>query len=95
MSNTSKHHIVKYRTYFFVLLALLTFTFLSITITSFELGPLAVVGALLFASLKSFLVLTYFMHLKFDQRIYTVMVSLVVFVFIIVMIITFLDYSFE
>ncbi len=95
MSDDQKPHIIKYRTYFFILLALLGFTGLSILVTSVELGPVAVVAALVIASLKSTLVLTYFMHLKFDQRIYTVMVSLVLFVFTAFVVLTFLDYTFQ
>ena len=44
-----------------ILIALLSFTALSILITSYDLGPLAVSAALLFASLKTTLVLLYFM----------------------------------
>jgi cytochrome c oxidase subunit 4 len=95
MSEGNKHHIVKYRTYLYVLLGLLTFTGLSVLVTSVELGPLAVVAALIFASFKSTLVLIYFMHLKFDNRIYTAMVSLVLFVFLVLIVITFFDYRFR
>ena len=68
MSNESQPHIVKYKTYFFVLLALLFFTFLSVSITQIDVGGLAIVGALVLASLKSSLVLWFFMHLKFFLR---------------------------
>lgn len=88
-------HIVPYRTYIVILLALLTFTALSILITSYDLGPLAVSTALLFASLKTTLVLLYFMHLKFEQKIFGIMVAVVLIVFLIVIVITFLDYSYR
>jgi cytochrome c oxidase subunit 4 len=95
MNNPEKHHIVRYRTYVIILLFLLSFTALSILVTSFELGPLAVSAALLFATLKTTLVFLYFMHLKFDQPIYRIMVSVVLLVFVLVIVITFLDYSFR
>jgi cytochrome c oxidase subunit IV len=95
MSHNGSNHIVKYRTYIIILAILLTFTFLSILVTSYDLGPLAVSAALLFATLKTTLVFMYFMHLKFDQPVYTIMVSVVLFVFIAVIVITFLDYSFR
>jgi cytochrome c oxidase subunit IV len=88
-------HIVPYKTYVVILLTLLTFTALSILITSFDLGPLAVSAALLLASLKTTLVLLYFMHLKFEQRLFGIMVGVVLVVFIIVIVITFLDYSYR
>jgi cytochrome c oxidase subunit IV len=95
MSHHGNNHIVKYRTYIIILAILLTFTFLSILVTSYDLGPLAVSAALLFATLKTTLVFMFFMHLKFDQPVYTIMVSIVLFVFIAVIAITFLDYSFR
>jgi len=90
-----KHHIVPYYTYFLILAALLLFTFLSVEITGIELGSLTVAAALVFASLKSYLVLTYFMHLKFDKPYIRLMVIFVMLVFLAVIIITFIDYSFR
>jgi cytochrome c oxidase subunit IV len=95
MSHNGKNHIVRYRTYIIILLFLFTFTALSILVTSFELGPLAVSAALLFATFKTTLVFAYYMHLKFDQPVYAIMVSVVLFVFIAVIVVTFLDYSFR
>ena len=95
MSNTEKNHIVPYHTYVVILLVLLSFTALSILVTSYDLGPLAVSAALVFATLKTTLVFLYFMHLKFDQPIYRFMVSVVLLVFVIVIVITFLDYFFR
>lgn len=95
MSDPGKNHIVRYRTYIIILAVLLIFTAISIFVTSFELGPLAVSAALLLATLKTTLVFMYFMHLKFDQPVYTIMVAVVLFVFIAVIVVTFLDYSFR
>lgn len=95
MSNNSHTHIVKYKTYFLVLLALLTFTTISVLITEIELGKLAIFGALILATLKSSLVLWYFMHLKYESKILLIMVGLVLFIFIAVVIVTFFDYSFQ
>jgi cytochrome c oxidase subunit 4 len=95
MSSNQHTHIVKYKTYFLVLLALLIFTTISVLITEIELGKLAIVGALLFAALKSSLVLWYFMHLKYENNILRLMVGLVLLIFIAVVIVTFFDYSFQ
>ena len=94
MSNEEHSHIVKYRTYFYVLLFLLLFTFTSVAITGIDLGRLAVFGALLLATFKSALVLWYFMHLKYESRTILMMIGLVLFVFISVLVVTFLDYGF-
>lgn len=91
----NKKHIIKYRTYVVILLILVTFTMLSVLVTSFELGPLAVGAALFFAAAKSTLVLLYFMHLKFDEPVLRVMVGAVLSIFVVVLVITMLDYSFR
>jgi cytochrome c oxidase subunit 4 len=90
-----KHHVVPYRVYIIVLLALIALTLMSIGITSIELGKYTVAGALIFACIKSFLVLTYFMHLKYDKKYIRAMVGFVFAIFIVVLVITFLDYNFR
>jgi cytochrome c oxidase subunit 4 len=87
-----KHHIVPYKVYFYILIALLTLTFMSIGITQIDLGGYSVLGALIFSTIKSILVLTIFMHLKFDQPYLRFMVGFVALVFLAVIFITFLDY---
>jgi len=90
-----KHHVVPYRVYVIILLALIALTFSSIEITRIELGAYTVAGALIFASIKSYLVLTYFMHLKYDKKYIVAMVVSVFALFLVVIIITFLDYLFR
>ena len=94
MSN-EKHHIVPYKTYFLILLALVTLTFASVGITSIELGEYTVAGALLFSTIKTFLVLTFFMHLKYDKPYIKIMVGFVFAIFVVTIIITFLDYLYR
>jgi cytochrome c oxidase subunit 4 len=94
MSN-EKHHIVPYKTYFLILLALIILTLSSVGITSIELGEYTVAGALLFATIKTFLVLTFFMHLKYDKPYIKLMVAFVFAVFVVTIIITFLDYLYR
>ena len=90
-----KHHIVPYKTFVKVLLALVALTIASIGITSIELGEWSVAGALLFAVVKTYLVLTVFMHLKFDKPYIRIMVGFVFSIFVVVIIITFLDYYYR
>ena len=95
MTNNEKHYIVPYRIYFYILAVLVILTFISIGITSIQLGKWTVAGALIIASVKTFLVLTYFMHLKFDKPYIRLMVGFVFTIFVVVIIITFLDYYFR
>ncbi len=90
-----KPHIVPYRTYFIILIALIILTLSSIGITSIELAEYTVAAALIFAVIKSYLVLTYFMHLKYDKRYIKIMVGFVFAIFLVVIIITFLDYLYR
>ncbi len=90
-----KHHIVPYRLYVIVLIALITITFMSIGITKIGIQSFTVAGALIFAVAKSYLVLTYFMHLKFDKPYIKLMVLFVFTIFVVVIVVTFLDYLYR
>ncbi|MBW8326392.1 MAG: cytochrome C oxidase subunit IV family protein [Prolixibacteraceae bacterium] len=90
-----KHHIVPYKVYFYILGALIVLTFMSIGITKINLGEYSVLGAMIFATIKSVLVLSWFMHLKFDKPFMRLMVGFVFLVFFAVIFITFLDYYFR
>lgn len=90
-----KHHIIPYKVYLLVLLGLIVLTLLSVAITDVELGKYTVAGALVFAGVKSFLVLTYFMHLKYDKLYIKLMVVFVFAVFVVTTIVTFLDYLYR
>jgi len=90
-----ENHITPYLTHGRVLVALLTLTFITISITGFHLGPLTVAVALLIACFKGFVVLTYFMHLKYEQPIFRIMVIGVFLLFFLIIAITFFDYAFR
>lgn len=92
MSNEEKHHIVSYRSYLLILLGLITLTLISVAITHIELREYTVAAALNLAGIKSYLVLSYFMHLKFDKPLYRYMVLFVFLLFFVVVFITFVDY---
>ncbi|MEI6576178.1 MAG: cytochrome C oxidase subunit IV family protein [Bacteroidota bacterium] len=90
-----KQHITPYSTYVWILAILLVLTFVTVAVTNVNLGALSVTTAMLIASIKATLVLLYFMHLKFDQKIYRFMVTVVLVVFFMVIIFTFFDYLFR
>ncbi len=93
--SAENHKIVPLKVYGTVLLALLVLTFASIGITGIEMGAYTIAGALLFACIKTYLVLTYFMHLKYDKKYIVAMVAFVFSIFFVVIIITFLDYFYR
>lgn len=90
-----KNHVIPYKTYVFVLLGLIALTLLSIIVTEIELGSLAVAAALSFAIIKSFLVLTWFMHLKYDKPYIILMVVFVFAVLFVTVLVTFFDYLYR
>ncbi|MFA9392231.1 MAG: cytochrome C oxidase subunit IV family protein [Prolixibacteraceae bacterium] len=92
MSSEEKHHIVSYRTYLVILLGLIALTLLSVEITNIELREYTVAAALLIAGIKSYFVLSYFMHLKFDKPMYRNMTLFVFLLFFAVVFVTFVDY---
>jgi cytochrome c oxidase subunit 4 len=95
MEKDQHTHIVKYKTYVYVLIALLLMTFVSVAVTEIDLGPYTVTMALLLASIKSVLVLLIFMHLKFDKKFYGIMVASVFLLLACVIVITFMDYLYR
>jgi len=85
-------HITDYRVYGWVLLALLIFTTITVTATWINLSALTVLVALIIASVKSFIVLRYFMHLKFESMIFTVFMIMVLCIYALIIGLTFFDY---
>jgi len=90
-----KNHISSYKSQIVVLLTLIVLTVLTVTITSVHLGPYNTAAAMLIASIKGAIVLLYFMHLKFDEKIYRFMATLVLSIYAVVIIITFFDYLYR
>jgi cytochrome c oxidase subunit 4 len=92
-NNTS--HTTGYNVLANVLLVLMFLTFITIGITSFNLAAFSVTVALLIASFKVFLVLTYFMHLKYESVLLRVLVASVFLLFAVIIVITFIDYAYR
>ena len=90
-----KQHITAYSTHLAVLGVLLVLTAVTVGITRFEMGPLNTSAAMLVAGIKAFVVLAWFMHLKFESGFYRIMVTLVVAIFLLVLFVTFFDYWFR
>jgi cytochrome c oxidase subunit 4 len=88
-------HISSFSSLAIVLTILLVLTTISVLATGFHLGPLTVVLALVIASTKVFIVLTQFMHLKFENLFLRLAVTGVFVLFALVVIITFVDYYFR
>lgn len=90
--HTETIHVTTYRSYAWVLIALLTLTFITITVTWIDLSALTVLVAMIIASVKAYIVLAYFMHLKFESSLFRVFVGMVLAIYVLVIILTFFDY---
>ncbi len=64
-----KHHIISLKTYMAVFFTLLAMTVFTVFSAQFDLGWFTIILALLIASFKSSLVLLFFMHLYYDNKI--------------------------
>ena len=90
-----KNHIIPYRTFLYILVLLITLTLTSVAITRIYLGTFTVLLALLIAAIKSSFVLRIFMHLKFENRMFSIAVVAVVLLISAVIIVTLLDYLYR
>lgn len=75
----SKDHIVPFKTYFLVLISLLALTVITVGAAQIDFGALNAFFAMLIATIKAGLVLLYFMHLKYDDKIYGIIFGSAVF----------------
>ena len=92
MMKQDEIHISSFFSLASVLVVLLILTTVSVLVTGWHLGAFTVAVALLIACVKAATVLTYFMHLKFENLFLKLLVSGVFFLFALVTGITFIDY---
>ena len=92
--NKEKHHIVSYKENFGTWIGLMVLTFLTVAVSvvNANLVTLTVVTALLIATTKAVLVAYYYMHLKFDHKIYRIMLLIITLLFSSFMVLTVYDY---
>jgi len=86
------NHIVPYLSHAKILVILIILTCLTIAVTMIHLNTFTVTIALSIASVKGFLVMYYFMHLRYEQKIFKVVGFGVIILFALIVLITFLDY---
>lgn len=82
-SDHHEHHIIPFKTYATILGILLVFTVITVAVAQVDFGAANAFIAMLIASFKAALVLLYFMHLKYDDKIYpTVFFTSIFFLFV-------------
>jgi cytochrome c oxidase subunit 4 len=91
--NSEKEHITDYKVYALVLIGLLILLSVSVWVTHLQLKAWTVGVALIVACSMATIILTYFMHLKFDHFLLKVLVAAVFLLFVVFVSITLLDYA--
>lgn len=93
-TNDSSHHISSYADLFGTWISLILLTFMTVFISVFgaDLNTLTVATALFIASVKALVVAYYFMHLKYDPKLYRIMMLVVLALFTVFIIMLILDY---
>ncbi len=91
--NTEHSH--GYGIYVLVWLGLLALTGLTVAVAGIHIGGLTIATALIIASVKAYLVLSIFMHLRSEGKVFTIFVLVALFFLIISLILLFSDYSFQ
>lgn len=96
MSDNShiQHKAHGYGAYVLVWFALLALTGITVAVAGINFGGLTVATALVIASVKTYLVLTIFMHLRSETVVFKVFIAVAMFFLIISFVLLFTDYSF-
>jgi cytochrome c oxidase subunit 4 len=85
-------HISSYASHAIILIILLILTTISVLVTGWHFGAFSVAVALLIASVKARTVISYFMHVRYENLFIKLMVAGVFALYALVIIITFIDY---
>ncbi len=93
-SHSHTEHTHSYGIFILVWLALLALVAVTVAVAGINLGSLTIAAALIIACVKSYLVLTIFMHLRVEQTAFKVFVLVALFFIIISFVLLFADYSF-
>lgn len=91
MNSTNEQLHAVYGTYFLVWLGLVTLTSLTVVVSGMNLRALNVVVALSVAITKTALVLLFFMHLKYENRVFFIMFMVAILILTTLIGITFID----
>ena len=76
-------HVVEYKTYAYIWMALITFTGITVVAAGINLGSWTVFVALGIAAIKGLMVMNVFMHLKFEERLFKIFTAVAIVIFLI------------
>jgi cytochrome c oxidase subunit 4 len=88
-------HVVGYGQYILIWVGLMGLTGATVALAGLELGRWIILTALTIASIKGFLVLNIFMHLRFEDRTFRLFATVAGLVLLIFFVLIFFDYAFH
>ena len=91
MEEHQEHHVVPARTFVFVWIGLLILTGVTILAARMQMGEWSMLANLLIASTKASLVLWFFMHLKYENRLFRTLLFVPIGTITIIIGLTFFD----
>lgn len=91
MDDQQHHHIIPLKVYFSVIALLLVLTVVTVAVAQVHFGAWNTVIAMFIASIKAGFVLAFFMHLKYDNKLYLVCFGTGVFFLVVLYLFTWLD----
>ena len=94
-THAEEEHHVPYKVYFIVWGALLVLTAVTVGISYVDMKNVTVLTAMIVAATKSMLVLLYFMHIRFEKPMYSVMILAAMLTYGIFVALTFVDYLYR
>jgi cytochrome c oxidase subunit 4 len=86
-------HVVSWKVYLSVFLALCVLTVVTVVVTGFDFGPFNLIVALGVAITKATLVVLYFMHARYSPRLTSVVIASSIAFFVILVFLTWTDYA--
>jgi cytochrome c oxidase subunit 4 len=90
-----KKNVRPFSTYLSIWLGLLVLTVVTITVAGLNLGSLSVLGAIAVATVKSTLVVLFFMNIKYEDRVFKMMLGIAIFTLTVILLLTFADTAFR
>lgn len=95
LKDTKKHAVRPFSTYITIWLGLLVLTGVTVTVAGLNLGQLSVLGAIAIAAVKSTIVVMFFMHIKYEDRVFKIFLGVAVATLVVILVLTFADVSYR
>lgn len=86
------HHVIPIRTYLLIFAALLVLLGLTVGVAFFNLGPFSLVAALTIAFAKAILIVLFFMHVRYSERLVQIFAGAALLWLVFMVILTMTDY---